>query len=39
MQTVVLKNALYKVWQKALKISLWNQGGGGLKKVGNLWSK
>jgi hypothetical protein len=34
-----LKNAFYKVWHGALRMSLWNQGDGGAKKSGNHRSK
>jgi hypothetical protein len=36
-QTAVLKNALYRVEQGALEMSLWNQVGGGPEKFGNHW--
>jgi hypothetical protein len=35
LQSAILRNAFYMVGQGALGLSLWNQGGSGLKKFGN----
>jgi hypothetical protein len=37
-QTAILKNAFYKVGERALGMSLWNHGEGSPKKFGNHWS-
>jgi hypothetical protein len=36
-QTAILTNAFYRVGQGALGMSLWNQGGGGMKMFANHW--